>query len=204
VPAVGASEDERVAQAHFVSDSGVSGNYFRIDASCLPGLAKETLFQGPAACYKLHHTITLRWRIKLNIPIAIAILSTGVAALSAAFTYWRNANTKRAEFLLLLHKAFFVDTTYKPLRDLLDNPSESDVDKLRSHIQEETAELTDFLNFFELIAYFESCRTLRAADVDALLNYYLHLIKVNGPLLTYIGKDQTSFEYLKTLIKRVK
>ena len=143
----------------------------------------------------------------MTFPVVIAAFSACLAAVSAAFaalTYRRNANTKRAEFLLQLHKAFFVDPTYKPIRDLLDNPNESDAEKLRKHIQEETAELTDFLNFFELIAYFESCKTLRRHDVDALLSYYLHLIKTNGPLSSYISKDQTSFEYLNKVIERLK
>jgi len=142
----------------------------------------------------------------LTFPVLIGAFSACLGAISAAFaalTYRRNANTKRAEFLLQLHKAFFVDPTYKSIRDLLDKPSESDTEKLHRHIQEETAELTDFLNFFELIAYFESCHTLRSDDVDALLGYYLDLIKTNGPLSTYIGKDQTSFEYLNKVVKRL-
>ena len=60
--------------------------------------------------------------VAANAAVAIAAVSAMIAAISAIFavqTYRRNANTKRAEFLLQLHKAFFVDPTYKSMRTSL-------------------------------------------------------------------------------------
>ena len=139
-----------------------------------------------------------------NAAVAVAAVSAMIAAISAIFavqTYRRNANTKRAEFLLQLHKAFFVDSTYKTMRNLLDDTSEAAQERLLRNIEDEAYELTDFLNFFELIAYFQCCGTLLGSDVDALLSYYLDLLKSHRKLFAYIGKSQTSFEYLNGVLR---
>ena len=54
----------------------------------------------------------------MNIPALSAVAAAG-SALFAAFTYFRNSATKRAEFLLSLHKTFFVETTYLEMREAM-------------------------------------------------------------------------------------
>jgi hypothetical protein len=133
-------------------------------------------------------------------PPWIAILVAGISAFLAIKTYLANTNTKRAEFLMELHKSFFVEETYDHIRELLDNSSHASRDRLHHEVAAETEELTGFLNFFELIAYFEVCKTLRHKDVRALLGYYLDLLKAEPVLSHYIGKDDKSFENLKKLL----
>ena len=70
-------------------------------------------------------------------------------------------------------------------------------------LQSESSDLTDFLNFFELISYFQCCGTLLSDDVEALLGYYLHLLKGNPALFGYIGKSSTSFEYLNGVLLKL-
>ena len=130
-----------------------------------------------------------------------AIVIALVSAFAALLTYRRNSQTKRAEFLLELHKSFFVDETYKPLRTLMDDSDSLAQQKLQSEIAKESPEFTDFLNFFELIAYFRSSKTLRHRDVQALLGYYLDLMKNDLAISAYIGKKSTTFEHLNALLK---
>ena len=130
-----------------------------------------------------------------------------VAAVSAVFairTYRQTYKTKRAEFLLQLHKSFFVDPTYKDMRDLLDESGDDASVRLHDAISDESSELTDFLNLFELIAYFENRGTLRREDIEALLGYYLDLMGKRPELLRYVGKDDRSFENLNALLKKHK
>ena len=67
-------------------------------------------------------------------------------------TYRRNATTKRAEFLTSLHKSFFVEKTYKRIREILDDDSPAGAAARETMVAEQSAAFTDFLNFFELIA----------------------------------------------------
>lgn len=126
------------------------------------------------------------------------------AAVAAALTYRRNARTKAAEFLLSLHKTFFVDETYKSMKKLLDSEGDADQSKLTEVIAKETVEFTDFLNFFELIAYFAEIKTLTYADVEALLGYYLNQLQEMPVVYAYIKQESNGFENLsRYLVERV-
>jgi hypothetical protein len=153
--------------------------------------------------------------------MSLSVLQLAIAALAAGialFTYWRSTRTKAAELLARLHKDFFVDTTYKAVRKVMDDDGESADSMLERYIQEQPAEFTDFLNFFELVAYMGSryrpfgkrwlswfgSRMLSPADVNALLNYYLRLFLCKPALCTYIEDPANDFEHLDRLLKRRK
>ncbi len=140
------------------------------------------------------------------ISIVVPTLALVVAALSAAiaaFTYWRSTRTKAAEFLTSLHQAFFVDKTYKKVRSVLDDESKLGASKLSELLQTEPDDFTDFLNFFELVAYLRECRNLSAKDVEALPGYYLTLLANKPDLRSYI--NSRDFEHLDSLLtKRAK
>ena len=85
------------------------------------------------------------------------------AASVALWNYRKNANTRRAEFLVALHQAFFVDNQYKQMRRLLDSDEDEQAAKLGAQILAESEQLTDFLNFFELVAYLERLGTFHKA-----------------------------------------
>jgi hypothetical protein len=132
---------------------------------------------------------------------SLTLLIAAASAAFAALTYRRNANTKRAEFLLQLHQAFFVDDTYKPFRTLLDDQSDAAIAERRNEVAQESPALTDFLNFFEMIAYLEQCKTLQAKDFEALLGYYLHLLKADPIVSGYVADKHNSFEHLSRRLK---
>jgi len=130
---------------------------------------------------------------------AIAAISAAIATVSATLaikTYRKNARTKEAEFISQLHRSFFVDTTYKKIRDTLDEDKEPTAAKIDRLVSVESGEFTDFLNFFELAAYFESCGTLSTEAVEAMLGYYLNLLDENRSLREYVKNPRKSFGYL--------
>jgi uncharacterized membrane protein YukC len=53
------------------------------------------------------------------------IVVTLVSAVVALSVYWKNASTRRVEFLYDLHTSFFVNETYKAVRKVLDDTAES-------------------------------------------------------------------------------
>jgi len=133
----------------------------------------------------------------------IAALAVVVGALSAYFalkTFHHNTRTKAAEFLSNLHKSFFVDETYKKVRSVLDDDSEGAEITLSKFIKEEPPEFTDFLNFFELVAYMGSEKTLSKKDVEALLGYYLQTLSDKPLLRKYIQDKKNGFEHLDMLL----
>jgi len=136
-------------------------------------------------------------------PVYVQAAAVVVAAISTGFalvTYRKNARTKAAEFLLTLHKAFFVDPTYQTMKTLLDCDGAEEEAKLKVAVDDETGEFTDFLNFFELVAYMDSIETLTRDDTEALLGYYLNRLREKAPVWSYIRKTSHGFEHLRRLL----
>lgn len=112
-----------------------------------------------------------------------------------------NARTKSAEFLLTLHKAFFVEDQYKIVREKLDSDSPEDLAAQREYVTTEPAAFTDFLNFFELITFLSFTKTLKKKQVEALLGYYLDILWSKQHLREYIIEGNHGFEHLARFLK---
>jgi hypothetical protein len=119
-------------------------------------------------------------------------------------TYRTNAATRRAEFLVDLHRKFFIEDKYRPIRQVLDSEAEQDILELAHFIGEQPEDFIEFLNFFELVAYLWKCKNLAFKDVEALLGYYLRLLIRHKYLREYI-RDKTSngFESLDALLDKI-
>ena len=128
-------------------------------------------------------------------------VAIAVAAVSAAYAikaYAQNTKTKTGEFLTALHQSFFVEPTYKKIRDTLDQTAKPEL--ARALVSEESSDFTDFLNFFELAAYMRKRGNLSSEDVEALLGYYLQILKTNTVVYGYICAEKNGFEHLKKLL----
>lgn len=144
----------------------------------------------------------LAWAKELA-PLLLAVVPVVTLAF-AARTYRLNSRTKVAEFLLKLHQSFFVEATYSRMRQTLDDESSAGAEVIASLVRQETVEFTDFLNFFELVAYMSKRGDLQQADVDALFGYYLRILTTNPDLHGYIRNKSKSFEHLNSLLDRFK
>ena len=118
-----------------------------------------------------------------------------------------NAETARTELLRKLHREFFVEDHYKPMRAMLDEHASAEA--LTREIAEESSRFTDYLNFFELIGYLYKSRRwpgvsiLPFQDVEAVLGYYLRSLRDNNQIRAYICQESRSFEHLNRLLAKM-
>jgi hypothetical protein len=141
------------------------------------------------------------WTIFKDLGI-LAITASG--AWFGLRTYATNALTRRAEFLVDLHKDFFVEEKYRPIRQVLDSETERAVQERVRLIREEPENFIEFLNFFELVAYLCKCKNLAFEDAEALLGYYLRLLVHRNNIREYIrDKTRNGFEHLDGLLDKI-
>ncbi|MGI4757397.1 MAG: hypothetical protein ACRYGF_11195 [Janthinobacterium lividum] len=127
------------------------------------------------------------------------------SAVVGLFTYIRSARTRRAEALVALHKSFFVDGTYTVVRESLDDDSEKGYATREAMVAPPGPgpDLINFLNFFELVAYFTTLKAYQQNDIEALLGYYLRLLRRSGPVYRYICDKKNDFEHLNELLAKL-
>lgn len=123
----------------------------------------------------------------------LATLSSIVAAVAIAIpailAYRESIRLRRAEWLHKLFQEYYSATTYRPIRQLLDSSAgRQQLSRLVSKLATPGAglspeesktlyDLTDFLSFFEFIAFLRVHGALRLEDCTVLFHYYLQLLR---------------------------
>lgn len=132
---------------------------------------------------------------------AIQILSSIagiVAAFWALWVYGNNSRRERARWAESLYTRFYEKPELKTVRDQLDCAAgDATVARL---VTEETPALTDYLNFFEFVAYLQSSKQLSETDVQALFGYYLDCLRRHKDVVGYIRNKEKGFEYLSKIM----
>jgi hypothetical protein len=132
---------------------------------------------------------------------AIQILSSIagiVAAFWALWVYGNNSRRERARWAESLYTRFYEKPELKTVRDQLDCAAgDATVARL---VTEETPALTDYLNFFEFVAYLQSSKQLSGTDVQALFGYYLDCLRRHKDVVGYIRNKEKGFEYLSKIM----
>jgi hypothetical protein len=135
--------------------------------------------------------------VKTIVQLAVSIAGIA-AAVSALCVYRTNSRRERARWAENLYARFFERSELKTIRDTLDcSPGDPAVRQL---VTEESAALTDYLNFFEFVAYLKSSKQLAEADVEALFKYYLDCLRLHSEVAGYIRNRAKSFEYLRKIL----
>jgi hypothetical protein len=125
----------------------------------------------------------------------VSYLAGAVAALTAVWVYKSNSRRERARWADSLYSRFYEREELKRIRDLLDcSAGEPQVSQL---VTTEPSAWTDYLNFFELVAYLQSSKQLHKEDVDALFSYYLGCLKKHAEVVGYIRNKEKGYEYLR-------
>ncbi|HEY4054121.1 MAG TPA: hypothetical protein VGL74_10270 [Terriglobales bacterium] len=122
------------------------------------------------------------------------------AALFAYFVYRSNSRRERARWVENLYSRFFEKNELKQIRDALD--CAADDARVNALVQEEDAAWTDYLNFFELVAYLRESKQLEEADVTALFQYYLGCMERHRTVMAYINDETKGFKYLRKLVSK--
>lgn len=138
---------------------------------------------------------------------AISSLTAFVAAIAtsfAAFLAWRNfrqgIRLERAKSLVQFCEKFYEskEPNYKNVRDLLDSDSPSI--QVNALVNQQSSEFTDYLNFFEILAYLQFSRQLQRDDVIAMFDYYLKCLKKHPEVNSYIANRLHGYENLRNLL----
>jgi hypothetical protein len=131
-----------------------------------------------------------------NITGGIAALGTVGAAIYAARIYKSNSRLERARWASSLYEKFYERQELKKVRDALDcDAGTKQVDAL---VSTEDSDFTDYLNFFEYVAFLKHREQLKLEEVHDLFGYYLGCLSRHAAVREYIR--QNGYERLDALL----
>lgn len=148
----------------------------------------------------------MTWKETLEIVSMVAgtlsAVGAVVAAGFAAYVYYRNSAFERAKWASSLYERFYEETNLKQLRDKLDCSKDSDL--VNGIVNNEESDFTDYLNFFEFIAFLKSSKQLKDSEIEALFGYYLDCLNRHDRVKQYISNPENGYEGLiKLLTSRI-
>jgi hypothetical protein len=100
----------------------------------------------------------------------VGALGTFLAAGLAVYFYYRNSQLERAKWASGLYEKFYEKPDLKAIRDKLD-VEESDPEAIRNLVKDQPSDFTDYLNFFEFIAFLKKSKQLSAIQVEDLFGF---------------------------------
>jgi hypothetical protein len=135
-------------------------------------------------------------------------------ALWARKSYRRQVNLEQMRWLQQLYDSFYNSDRYKGVRQVIDfdelgqtmellRRGEADPHQLSLPERAQIDQFTDYLNFFEWLAYLEKEKQLTFLQLDTMFGYYLtRLLQVdkNRQLRKYI--QEKGYEQLDRLLER--
>lgn len=130
--------------------------------------------------------------------VVIEIVATAVGSIWAWWRYRDAARRERANWARDLYTRFYEKNDLKAVREVLDCDSPSA--EVTVFIGGESPELTDYLNFFEFVAYLQVSDQLKKADVDDLFKYYLDCLKRHDAVRAHIKEPKKGFEKLRKIV----
>lgn len=122
----------------------------------------------------------------------ISAIGAVIAGGFASFVYYRNSAFDS------LYEKFYEETTLKQLRDRLDCLKDSD--SVNEIVIREESAFTDYLNFFEFIAFLKSSKQLKDSEIEALFGYYLDCLNRHDRVKQYVTNPENGYEGLARLL----
>ena len=144
----------------------------------------------------------MNWKDRVEIiymiTATISAAGTALAVGFAAFAYRRNSALERAKWASSLYEKFYEATTLKQMRERLD--CLSTVDPVNEIVIREEPAFTDYLNFFEFIAFLKKSKQLKDSEIEALFGYYLDCLNRHDRVKQYISNPENGYEGLTNLL----
>jgi hypothetical protein len=131
-----------------------------------------------------------------NIIAIAAALGTVLSAATAVWVYYRNSRLERAKWSLSLYEKFYESADLKAVRDVLDN--DADHETVSELVIRCSSDFTDYLNFFEFMAFLENEGHLKRVEVQALFEYYISCLKRHPRVLKFI--EDNGYENLHRML----
>jgi hypothetical protein len=85
------------------------------------------------------------------------------------------------------------------MRDRLD--CLNDMESVHEIVIREESTFTDYLNFFEFIAFLKKGNQLKDSEINALFGYYLDCLNRHDRVKQYISNPENGYEGLADLLK---
>jgi len=124
-----------------------------------------------------------------------------VLAVLAFLTYRTNSLRERARWAVQLYEKFYEKKDYKCLRGALER--DADPKAVQELVRKESAEFTDYLNFFEMVTGLAETKQLSRDDVLRLFQYYLQCLKRHDAVMRYINDPRNGYETLREFLAEV-
>lgn len=144
----------------------------------------------------------MNWKARVEIvylmAATVSAVGTALAAGFAACVYRRNSALERAKWASTLYEKFYEATTLKQMRDRLD--CLNDVDSVNEIVIREEPAFTDYLNFFEFIAFLKKSKQLKDSEIEVLFGYYLDCLNRHDRVKQYISNPDNGYEGLANLL----
>lgn len=132
------------------------------------------------------------------IAATISAVGTTAAAGFAALVYRRNSALERAKWASSLYEKFYEEPNLKQMRERLDCVNDSD--SVNEIVIREESAFTDYLNFFEFIAFLQTSEQLRDSEIEVLFGYYLDCLSRHDRVKQYIANADNGYEGLVKLL----
>lgn len=126
-----------------------------------------------------------------------------LAALVAAWSYRKSVRLDRVKWAAQLFERFYEQERYKRIREVLDCEAGA-AEAVDSLVLEQSAEFTDYLNFFEFVAFLAKERQVPLKYVTRLFDYYLKCLCRHRSVREYVEDQGRSYECLRWLLHKSK
>ncbi|HEX6715623.1 MAG TPA: hypothetical protein VF088_00850 [Pyrinomonadaceae bacterium] len=144
----------------------------------------------------------MTWKDRVEIvylmAATISSIGTALAAGFAVFVYRRNSALERSKWASNLYEKFYETTTLKQMRDKLD--CLNDADSVNEIVIREEPAFTDYLNFFEFIAFLKTSKQLKDSEIEVLFGYYLDCLNRHDRVKQYVSNPENGYEGLANLL----
>jgi hypothetical protein len=122
-----------------------------------------------------------------NLMGGVAALGTVGAAIYAARIYKSNSRLERARWASSLYEKFYERQELKKVRDALD--CDAGTEQVNALVAMEDSDFTDYLNFFEYVAFLKHREQLKLEEVQDLFGYYLGCLSRHVAVREYIRRN---------------
>ena len=121
----------------------------------------------------------------------IGVIITAIGVIWAVYVYRRNSKLERVKWIANLYEKFYEKDDLKVIREILDCQVSEDGQskqekKVALIVEEETKDFTDYLNFFELIAFLKKNKQLTIEQISDLFGYYLECFERHKIVREYL------------------
>ena len=116
----------------------------------------------------------------------------------ALWNYHKSAKLERAKWMKELYEKFYEHDELKKIRDKLDGGNPKEISDL---VVQECSCFTDYMNFFEFLAYLHESGQISLEEIRGMFDYYLRTLKENKHVADYIADPKKGFEKLQRLLE---